>query len=906
MKKRLMKIMALSLCLGMAFPQSTFANANTEVLESVERADTESFSEENEKAEEVFAEEESPVAVEEEVIESYGATLTQIDLKPMEKGHKLLIIPIADKLNEVEAITYQYYDLQTGTWHTLEGNSQKMSYEWEIEKEGNYWIHVILHNPDGSESKLIAEYTASFEKTLLKVESIQIEETSPRNRLFSPVLETNQGLHELKYSYLLYDVDKKTWSELKPADRVDVYEWTSQRNGNYWVCLKVSAPDGTQAEKIESFQINNSLIQDIEVTPQKTLVLGKEARVTARVDNVYENNLTYRWLSYDGSVWREIKKGKDLDVIDWKPEKGANYWICLQLMDEKENLLDSKIVTYLVSDEYIKLSNLKADIGEETKLDITTESNGEEVSYRWIGYDLSKQVWFEIKPWSKESKAVWNPKAPGDYWMRAEVKTKSGIEANETKAISIGGGEVKAILASKASPMITGSEVEFKGEVNNPLNLKLKYQYMVYDQKSWSLLSSSDKISPLKWKPATAGSYWICFQTIGENGKVNQKITEYKVEDLYTKINGINVYSPDQRTFYLGANISTNDTNHNYKFMVYDLSEKTWKLLYNGKNNNTSFKPQQSGRYWIRLEVTGSDKKVVDHTLDYQIGWTSITKFELKKSGAYLEEGKSVQLDGEVSQTVAENITYVISKFDGSSWTTLYAGNRPKDVSWTPEHKGYYLFTYQLLNKSGTLIDQKNIQVSASEFEKNGWYYEDGYKFYYRNNKRVTDLDGILPRQSSYLAKVNKTTCTVTIYASDGDAGYIIPVKVFACSVGLPQTPTPSGSFRTMAKYRWASLMGPSWGQYATRIVGGILFHSVAGTAPNPYAIHAGDYNMLGAPASHGCVRLNVRDAKWIYDNCSLGMRVEIYNSPDPGPFGKPGTIKIPFEQNWDPTDPAV
>ena len=59
---------------------------------------------------------------------------------------------------------------------------------------------------------------------------------------------------------------------------------------------------------------------------------------------------------------------------------------------------------------------------------------------------------------------------------------------------------------------------------------------------------------------------------------------------------------------------------------------------------------------------------------------------------------------------------------------------------------------------------------------------------------------------------------------------------------------------------------------------------------------------MLGQPASHGCVRLCVRDAKWIYDNCGLYTTVLI-SDKEATPFDRPATIKIPSGQNWDPTD---
>ena len=219
--------------------------------------------------------------------------------------------------------------------------------------------------------------------------------------------------------------------------------------------------------------------------------------------------------------------------------------------------------------------------------------------------------------------------------------------------------------------------------------------------------------------------------------------------------------------------------------------------------------------------------------------------------------------------------------------------------------KRYYM------NKSGVRQKSKWIKVSGSwyYFDKNGqaltgWNYVKGLKYYFSSKGKLSQ-DVRSKVSGPYSATVNRKTCVVTIYAKDGDNGYTIPVKAFACSVGLPDTPTPTGTFYTPAKYRVKELMGPSWGQYATRIVGGVLFHSVAGTPDIPYNISAGEYNRLGSPASHGCVRLCVRDAKWIYENCQLGMKVTISDTAFQ-PFDKPSTIKIPASQNWDPTDPAV
>ncbi len=151
----------------------------------------------------------------------------------------------------------------------------------------------------------------------------------------------------------------------------------------------------------------------------------------------------------------------------------------------------------------------------------------------------------------------------------------------------------------------------------------------------------------------------------------------------------------------------------------------------------------------------------------------------------------------------------------------------------------------------------------------------------------------------NYTLQVNKATNVVTVFRSDGT-----PERAFVCSVG---SATPIGTFYTPNKYRWHELDGPSYGQYCTRIVAGYLFHSVWYYRNGDYASQSYvQYNKLGTTASHGCVRLTVADAKWIYDNCPLGTKVTVmYGSSANDPLGKPAAIKVPnVREGWDPTDP--
>ncbi len=154
---------------------------------------------------------------------------------------------------------------------------------------------------------------------------------------------------------------------------------------------------------------------------------------------------------------------------------------------------------------------------------------------------------------------------------------------------------------------------------------------------------------------------------------------------------------------------------------------------------------------------------------------------------------------------------------------------------------------------------------------------------------------------NKYYIKVNKGTNVVTVYNTKTNK----PVKAMICSAGQP---TRTGTFYTQAKYRWKYLIGPSYGQYSTRIYGGVLFHSVFyWTNGDKSSMSTSAYNLLGTLQSHGCIRLLVKDAKWIYDNCPLRTKVIIFNGTSKDdPLGRPvfGKLLNGKYTNWDPTDP--
>ena len=104
-------------------------------------------------------------------------------------------------------------------------------------------------------------------------------------------------------------------------------------------------------------------------------------------------------------------------------------------------------------------------------------------------------------------------------------------------------------------------------------------------------------------------------------------------------------------------------------------------------------------------------------------------------------------------------------------------------------------------------------------------------------------------------------------------------VEKFVCSTGVKDHPTPLGTFKGSGpddnRWHWFEKY-KCWAQYAWRIEGNILFHSVLYDKNDESTLRKGSLNALGSRASHGCIRLAVEDAKWIFDNCKRGTTVVV------------------------------
>ena len=233
-----------------------------------------------------------------------------------------------------------------------------------------------------------------------------------------------------------------------------------------------------------------------------------------------------------------------------------------------------------------------------------------------------------------------------------------------------------------------------------------------------------------------------------------------------------------------------------------------------------------------------------------------------------------------------------------------------KDYYLDPTHGGAMANTPRRVEKrDGSGYEYYFFYSTGSLGKGEGWKWNDGYYYthedgsLYRNT--TLTIDGIRYQfdeygrwgdamdnkaqgygsSTRYLILVDKTKFKVRVY--QGSKGNWTRIKDWRCTHG--GSDTPNGVFtlddhvtKRDATYGWADFDYSS-AAYACHISAGNYFHSILynkGTRGNPYNQRGNILDPeMGTTYSHGCIRLELDNAKWVWDNIPFGTRVVVYNS---------------------------
>lgn len=298
------------------------------------------------------------------------------------------------------------------------------------------------------------------------------------------------------------------------------------------------------------------------------------------------------------------------------------------------------------------------------------------------------------------------------------------------------------------------------------------------------------------------------------------------------------------------------------------LTQKSPKLAYTSKvYANYAYTPSVTVRRTLDGTVR-TLKKGADYTVSYEASRT--------KAGTH-----KVTITGIGNFTGAVTCDYTItrrplSSFSAKLSTTVYRANNTKrtpsvTVYGRMNHKDVtlkrdrdYTVTYRNNVKPGTatvtIAGKGNFKGTKTLSFRLTSAYEAALYSKIANQGSAT----------KYIIAVSCSRHRVGIY--QGSKGSWKQIKYWKCTNGAPSTPTRKGTFTVKSRGKAFGSGYTCW--YWTQWSGNYLFHSVL---YNPGSMTSVQDGRLGIAASHGCIRLSLENARWIYQNIPRGTKVVVW-----------------------------
>lgn len=213
--------------------------------------------------------------------------------------------------------------------------------------------------------------------------------------------------------------------------------------------------------------------------------------------------------------------------------------------------------------------------------------------------------------------------------------------------------------------------------------------------------------------------------------------------------------------------------------------------------------------------------------------------------------------------------------FEGGSWYYLDKNSGAMATGWINDGGTWYYADSSGSMRTGWLnLGGTWYWLDGSGAMATGWRWIDGTWYCFKSSGEwISDsmnakAQGYYSR-TNWLILVDTSRCITSVYyGSQGNWGLY---KRYVCSTGRAATPTVIGEYEVYGK-------GYSFGHgytcyWYTQFYGDYLFHS------SPYYVNSNRIMdaTMGVPSSAGCVRLEIQNAKWIYDNIPYGTKVVTY-----------------------------
>ncbi len=561
----------------------------------------------------------------------------------------------------------------------------------------------------------------------------------------------------------------------------------------------------------------------------------------------------FRWLQYDldAQIWTEVDGWRQGNWITWRPEKAGTYWIYVEARTT-DGKTASSVYGYYYQGIKTELSGMCIlDQGVHYDVGVAYQSNDPGLMFQWKLYDLAAQEWSLLQSPISGNWISWSPKKAGDYWLHVEAIDSAGGVTTYTYGFHFGG---LTLSLNGIYPVVNGQQVDM-GVAYTTNDSGVMFQWKLYDlaEDKWSMISEWNTWNGASWRPEKAGDYWLYVEGRTSDGQIVTQVAGYRVSGA--KITFFSTsqeppYWPGSTIQLSGGYVDQLGEVGQTRYLVYD--GNAWQELAQS-SGGAVWQPGGVGNYLLCYEIYTKDGALIEQSFR---GF-AIEQPYLSFSGLNVQQTGNMQyvLTAGVSTNDREaQYRFLYYDIAADQWHDITGWSGSNSVTWTAPKEGYFwLHVEGMLHDGTTQTCTIGYTVQAYPME-------------------LTNMILLANNYSSatpYIMLVDRAANKVGIL--QGWQGAWSPIAYWDCSVGKASTPTVSGLFTIGSR-------GTSFDSYGvrcywwTQFYGDYLFHSV------PHYPGGGIQDgRLGIALSHGCVRLELDNAKWIYDNIPSGTTVYVY-----------------------------
>ncbi|MGN0370605.1 MAG: immunoglobulin-like domain-containing protein [Butyrivibrio sp.] len=178
------------------------------------------------------------------------------------------------------------------------------------------------------------------------------------------------------------------------------------------------------------------------------------------------------------------------------------------------------------------------------------------------------------------------------------------------------------------------------------------------------------------------------------------------------------------------------------------------------------------------------------------------------------------------------------------------------------------------------------------------------------NSNTSETMEEYVSQRGKYKICINTANFQITAYSWNNETEVFkdTPDRYMEAAFLMFEPGSYEADSNVSYKNTWIKNEDNSYYRYVTDLGNGFIFHSASyNTMNDKNSLVVSDYESIGGTSSSPGITLQISDAKWIYENCSLDSIVYVYNDEtEEVSTDLIKVIDIPNGITWDPTDTSA